>query len=272
MRGTVRVTGPVIACVVAGAFHAANAFAAERPRARAPAGLEICGEQGDAFFQLPGSDTCLAIGGYVRSDVLIGRASKGHQNFNDASLWGGDTETAHEGAVLGNGRGFHSFISTTQASLSLDARTATEGGLLRSYAEIHFTNQTGGTGNGVEMEKAFVQWGGLVAGRAQSVFDFFTGFDDPVYFAPSVSNRTTNLLAWTSTWGEGVTSSVSVEDPSFRRALAGSDTYAGTRIPDLVANLRVDRQWGMMQAMAAYHQNLGEIQDPTRPGPWAADG
>ena len=236
------------------------------------AGVEICGEQGDAFFLLPGTQTCLAIGGYVRHDVLTGRSTKGYQNFNDAALWGGDTETAHEGAVIGGGRLFHSFLSATQASLSFDARTATEAGLLRSYMEIHFSNTTYGGATGVEMEKAFAQWGGLVAGRTQSVFDFFIGFDDPVYFAPSVSNRTTNLLAYAHTLGEGTTATLSVEDPAFRRALAGSDSYAGTRYPDIVAALRVDRTWGMVQAMAAYHQNYGEEQSLSAAGPWERGG
>ena len=48
--------------------------------------VKVCGEYGDAFFYIPGTETCLAIGGYVRFDAMGGSTSKGYQNFNDASL------------------------------------------------------------------------------------------------------------------------------------------------------------------------------------------
>jgi hypothetical protein len=261
-------------CGLAAVFLAGTAVpAVAGPAPGAIDYVKVCGEYGDAFFYIPGTETCLAIGGYVRLDAMAGSTSKGYQNFNDSSLWT-EVESAHEGPVIGSGRSFHNALTNTQASLSFDARTASEYGLVRSYAELHWSVGSATRAVEIEIEKAFVQFGGLTAGRSQSFFDFFTGFDDPVYFAPSVSNRQTNLLAYTFAFSREITATISIEDGTFRRATNGSDEYAaGHKVPDIVANVRIDQQWGMFQAMAAYHQDYGSQQSTAAgTGPWQKDG
>lgn len=266
--------GGCVALLAVGAAGVTSAVAQTKAPVPKGAFVEICGEQGDGFFYIPGSETCLAIGGYVRFDALVGRVSTGYQNFNDPALWNGDPESAHEGPLLGNARGFHRTLSSVQASLQVDARSATEMGILRSYGEFHWSTTTGVPGTEIEVEKAFLQWGGLTAGKTQSFFDFFTGFDDPLYFATSASNRKLNVLAYTYAFGSGVTASLSIEDGIARRQTNGTDQYAdGSRMPDIVANVRVDQQWGVFQVMAAYHQDWGDQQSTAAgTGPWQKDG
>src|SRR5689334_5851859 len=68
--------------------------------------VKICNEFGEGFLYIPGSDTCLKIGGYLRAEWRY--SSPGTRNAN-------------------------SWVGFTRAYLGFDARTQTEYGPLRSY-------------------------------------------------------------------------------------------------------------------------------------------
>jgi len=161
--------------------------------------------------------------------------------------------------------------------INLDARTTTAYGLLRTYIRMEMTRNTGAYGfssTSSEISQAFVQFGGLTAGRAVS---FFTDpnlpapnfgdlrFDDP-------SNAEVNLLAYTFSFGNGFSATLSLEDGTERRINNGLDfplfgagatgpvfapiasTYGGERMPDVVANIRYTGTWGGAQLSGALHQ------------------
>ena len=57
---------------------AASAQAADLPVKAAPVEyVKVCSLYGAGFFYIPGTDTCLKIGGYLRSDHIYGDASAG---------------------------------------------------------------------------------------------------------------------------------------------------------------------------------------------------
>ena len=57
---------------------AASAQAADLPVKAAPVEyVKVCSLYGAGFFFIPGTDTCLKIGGYLRSDHIYGMASAG---------------------------------------------------------------------------------------------------------------------------------------------------------------------------------------------------
>ena len=135
-----------------------------------------------------------------------------------------------------------------------------------------------------------LQFAGLTAGRASSFFDFYT-HDFEFYGATAGSdNSSTNLLAYTATFGDGVSATLSIEDPVFTRSPvfaptgstpAISPVYVGyadgvpsrygnvdsvqrSRLPDFVAALRVDQAWGSAQLSAATHEiNVGNLSTAT---------
>jgi hypothetical protein len=75
----------------------------------------------------------------------------------------------------------------------------------------------GRTQKHVDIDKAFIQFAGITAGRASSFFDFYAT-DLEFINANIVSNvSATNLLAYTATFGGGFSATVSAEDPIFRR-------------------------------------------------------
>src|SRR5215468_3997362 len=53
----------------------AGAQAADLPvKAKPIEYVKVCSVYGEGFFYIPGTDTCIKIGGYVRQDVYIGQA------------------------------------------------------------------------------------------------------------------------------------------------------------------------------------------------------
>ena len=63
----------------------AGAQAADLPvKAKAVEYVRICSLYGAGFFYIPGTDTCIKIGGYLRADLNI------HGGNSDAPFWNGD--------------------------------------------------------------------------------------------------------------------------------------------------------------------------------------
>jgi hypothetical protein len=253
----------------AGLVGIAGAQGADLP-ARKSAPVEyvrICDAYGAGFFYIPGTDTCLRVGGLALAEF---RAFNPSYVVNVGAITGNGTA---KGAVLGAGtysnqRQRDGYGYAALGRLELDARTRTAYGTLRSFIRVdsYFGANSGavtgslqGAGESTILNKAFIQFAGLTAGRAQSMFDFYA--DAYNYELLRGSNATVALLAYTATFGGGFSASLSLEDQASRRAPIGSTvtgfqaTPAGTRIPDIVGNIRVDQPWGSVQLAAAAHQN-----------------
>ncbi|MEJ1159619.1 porin [Prosthecomicrobium sp. N25] len=236
------------------AVSATTASAADLGRP-APAKVDyvkVCDAYGEGFFYIPGTETCLKLGGYVRAEY---RAYS--TDFLFDKFYG-------IGAGTGQ-RGSNSITTRARANLQFDARTNTEYGLLRSYAEVQFTVSSG-TATVTELQKAYIQFGGLTAGRALSFFDFYTGDHFSSVYETAHSDSIVNLLAYTFSFGNGVTATLSLEDQTTgvaarRYNSLGAGPYAGNKTPDVVGALKVDQAWGSAQVMAAAHRVYGTLSD-----------
>ncbi len=173
---------------------------------------------------------------------------------------------------------------------SIDVRTQTEYGTLRAYSRAGFQTTTGETTQGrIYTERGFIQFAGFTFGKSQSYFDFFGGafcYGCSYTGAASMTGAAGTLLAaYTATFGNGFTATISLEDNFIRRnaiwdasndatnalvignmpgpAIA-QDSYnvapvnhgdsAAVGIPDIVGSLRVDQAWGSAQIAGALHQ------------------
>jgi hypothetical protein len=235
----------------AGMLAATGVQAADLPVAPEPVDyVRVCDAFGAGFFYIPGTETCLRIGGRVRAEYRV---------------WGTDTRGAR-------GRGADRTSTRARAYMRMDARTNTEFGLLRTFIDIWWTGDSyrGVSGGSTQIWRAFIQWGGLTAGRTASFFDFYTGDTYESVFDQSLSDTTTNVLAYTAAFGNGFSATVSLEDGTFRRYTilpvnpAFTDAYGGHHFPDFVANVRVDQGWGSAQLMGALHDvrdGVGPVDD-----------
>jgi len=237
----------------AGFIAVTGAQAADLPtRKAAPVDyVRICSVYGPGFFYIPGTDTCLKIGGKAELDLE----------------W--DEPRAHADPSYG---------TNVLGRVNLDARTATDWGLLRTFVQLDIRRRTGawygsgtsmrqgfgvGYGGGVNpnggfpsyggvnsysatggiqlessvnVDKAFIQWGGLTAGRFQSFFDFYADNDN--YHGMGGSDVTTEGLAYTYTFGNGFSATLAIEDGSERRNVVASvgSVSSGNIFPSTFAN------------------------------------
>ncbi|QCI68959.1 porin [Phreatobacter stygius] len=111
----------------AGFVAIAGAQAADLPGKAAPAEyVRICDTYGAGFFFIPGTDTCLRIGGFVRVDYTV--------NTTPGSRSG---STAVPGQrVLGTSYFDSLYGTSARLTLNVDARSNTEYGLLRAFGQF----------------------------------------------------------------------------------------------------------------------------------------
>lgn len=190
--------------------------------------VKICSTYGAGFFYVPGSNTCLAINGAVRAEYYYNQPYAKSDNT---------TSTYVRGQV------------------ALDARTATEYGLLRTYMSYNLIK--GSSANlgttGTELENAFIQFGGLTAGRIRSFFDFY-GNEYTINTVRGADIPGINVLAYSAEVAKGVTATLSLEDGVMRRVVPAGVTYGGHVMPDVVAAVKIEQSWGSFQLSGASHQ------------------
>jgi Porin subfamily len=259
----------------AGILAVGGAQAADLPvKAKAVEYVKVCSLYGAGFYYIPGTDTCIKIGGAIRIDTSF------NANAYDTPFWQGGT----------GGAGVWTkdyYLTRERINLTTDTRTATEYGVVRTYANIQFDfsqNRESIAGGFTEVDYAFIQFAGFTFGKAVSQFDPQWALSKPYISSGFMagSNNTTGIpqLAYTASFGNGVSATISLENASpYRNAglynnanpiLApfGSNTagaygvssntfvgnsYGGNHIPDIVGNLRLDQAWGTLHFGAAMH-------------------
>lgn len=267
----------------AGLLAMGGAQAADLPvKAKAVEYVKICSLYGAGFYYIPGTDTCIKLGGYLRVDVVLGSNNDYTGNVNGVS-------GAHN-------RLSNYFTTRSREDFNIDTRTATEYGVLRTYFDGVFTWTTGGftgsgfgtaydsapagtNGNGsvaggsLGVYHAFIQFAGFTMGKTISQFSTpwvnYPGnnFDGLVGGGGTVTG--VNQLTYTAQLGNGVSITLSAQDPvQYYQAgvlnLGGATVanfgygvsdYGGTVAPDLVGVLKVDQAWGLFQLSVAAHNN-----------------
>ncbi len=263
-----------------------GAQAADLPvKAKAVEYVRVCSLYGAGFWYIPGTDTCIKIGGYLRVDTTFnGSGSYG------APAWSGDSGQRN--------RYFDDFVSRSRMALQVDTRTATEYGVVRTYGQmdIQFNNfgtfnpsastftvnslpaglsssTLQGVGGGyVGPEYLFIQFAGFTFGKSSSAYSTpWNGFPGNMSSYLIGGNDTVtgvNNIQYTAQFGNGVSASIGLDDPTvYNRTSvlnlsvattsglgAGGQSYAGTHAPDVVGNIRVDQAWGLFQISAAAHE------------------
>src|SRR4026208_1404853 len=157
----------------AGLVARSGAQAADLPvKAKAVEYVRICSLYGAGFFYIPGTDTCIKLGGYLRVDTTVDGAPY------DEPAWSGDQ---------GQGNRYRDyFASRSRMALTVDTRTATEYGVVRTFGQLDWsfasasgsvrevrpTGQAGGLNNGnqVSTEMLFLQFAGFTFGRSASAY------------------------------------------------------------------------------------------------------
>ena len=155
----------------AGLVAVAGAQAADLPvKAKPVQYVKICSLYGAGFYYIPGTDTCLKIGGWVRQYLGV--------NAN------GNLTNGHLGSANVNTRASNNgWTWKARGYITADARTQTEYGTLRSYIAVGIGGSTANgygwqhakpTGVGFSSNRAFIQLAGFTFGVTQSFYDFYS--------------------------------------------------------------------------------------------------
>src|SRR3954463_8805516 len=194
----------------AGLVAVAGAQAADLPvKAKPVEYVKICSIYGAGFFYIPGTDTCIKIGGWVRAEYGF-QTGKSAVEFN-------------QGAGGRNNRiDSNEYAMRARWTTSLDVRTQTEYGTLRAYTRAGFQTTSGESTQGrIYTERGFIQFAGFTFGNSQSYFDFFGGgfCYGCGYSGNSSQTGAAGMLlaAYTATFGNGFTATISLEDQQMRR-------------------------------------------------------
>jgi Porin subfamily len=256
--------------------------------------VKVCSLYGDGFYYIPGTQTCIKIGGFLRTEVDFHAGGSFTPFFATNGL-----QTRANDAATTRARGV----------ITLDTREQTSWGTLRSYIAggwqfttndpptLSLPGTVEGTGGGAGvlgsnsnayLLRAFIQWGGFTFGKTASFYDFFN---------TSKYSHQTNFLyqdyagvgvftyGYTQLLGNGVAANIALQDNTtfahpvldvstatvagvpntavadnpFQVAATGptssGNTNAGFVVPDIVGSLGVDQAWGGAQVAAILHDN-----------------
>jgi len=249
--------GSAAALVAVSGARAADAVVVAEPE---PAEyVRICDVYGAGYFYIPGTETCLRIGGYVRLDVSGGQAG---------SFTGRDSVDVRTGDAQ------RSYGVNTRLALRTYTGQETELGTLKTFTETRFNYGNFGA-TGVDMHFAWIQLGGLRLGADESAFDTFQGY------AGNVINDTlvpyggfgTNLISYTFDAGNGFSALVSLEQGNGAYSTTGlrpgdtwvlDDNTIDSYMPHVVGGLKYTAGWGGISGVAAYNSNYEEWSGKVR--------
>lgn len=255
-----RVWSKILALGASAAF-ATTASSADYPPEPEPShatdAVLSCPGAGTGFFLLPGSETCLRIGGQVS---VWHEASHAKRDLAAETFYVGDDPLVIYGTVAPQKR---PASQTTEAVLAITSASLTDYGPLVTHATIKGTHNRGSSI--LYLDQAFISAGGLTAGRRKSFFDFSTGYNFTEGYA---SDRVTNLAAFTMPLGTKASLTASLEDNGERRLDDGVWALRGTQsLPDLVVAARAeDPNLGVVHLSAAL-QKLSDDRTSTCCGP-----
>ncbi|MCK1670382.1 porin [Bradyrhizobium sp. 150] len=205
-------------------FACAGVQAADLPvKAKPIEYVKICSLYGAGFYYIPGTDTCIKLSGYLRAQVELGG--------------NGIAVAPDSGVAAAHNRLSNYYTGRARQGLYFDTRTATEYGVVRTFAQVLFTWTTGGYsgagstaangattytsslggqigGGSLTLYDAFVQFAGFTFGRAASQFsspwaEYPANWHE---LAGSGGWDRVNQITYTADFGQGITAAFSAQD------------------------------------------------------------
>jgi hypothetical protein len=250
--------GSAAALIAVSGARAADAVTVAEPE---PAEyVKICDVYGAGYFYIPGTETCLRIGGYVRYDIGLGDVGSfdGAKSFDHIS-----------------GKEQSTWYKNTRFTLKTWTGQETELGTLKTYTETRFNfgnrNGYGATvsgsdvgnpaGNkGVSLNFAWIQLGGLRVGKDESAFNTFIGYAGNVIQDTIVpyGDFDTNVVQYYFDAGNGFSAVVSLEEG------AGVKGTIDSYVPHVVGGVKYTQGWGAITGVVAYDSNYEQVTGKVR--------
>ncbi|TIR90336.1 porin, partial [Mesorhizobium sp.] len=219
--------------------------------------VKICDVYGSGYFYIPGTETCLRIGGYVRYDI----------GFGDVGSFDGAKALDK---IDGDENG--TWKKNARFTLKTWTGQETELGTLKTYTETRFNFGNGSGRDGlvtttnpagnkdVSLNFAWIQLGGLRVGKDESAFDTFIGYAGNVIQDTIVpyGGFDTNVVQYYFDAGNGFSAVVSLEE-------GYGDVYTiDSYVPHVVGGVKWTQGWGAVTGVLAYDSNYEQVTGKVR--------
>ena len=244
----------------AAAFVATTGYAADLPSTKAApvTYVKVCDAYGAGFFYIPGTDTCIKVGGRVRADYSMSGKQDVYTSNVPTSYYNSTTGAVVNGIGLTSGgvainalNGINSSAKPSSSALTylpngvaagaqntygweargrvdLDARSQTAYGTVQAVASIRLARTTGvldqsgpalsSSGAGATLEASYIRFAGFTFGAAKDHFSFMPSTFYGAGHWSSFANGA-KQLAYTAVLGGGFSATVAIQD--------AADTTAG---------------------------------------------
>lgn len=173
MKSALLILGISSALGTAGGASAAEATLAAEPEAVEY--VRTCDAFGAGYFYIPGTETCLSVGGYVRTEVRFGRNRSGRSDY---SFW-------------------------SRAQTTFSAKSDTEFGALTGVITLR-ANAENATTNTTILQEGFVDIAGLRAGMQYSFWDDSPSGDTDVVSSNSTIHNSLRYVYAGSSFSAGI--------------------------------------------------------------------
>ncbi len=233
-------------------------------------------------FVLPGSDTCFKISGAVYALYSMGSVTNEY-TYVSSKTAGNNVYNTVEAAKDRSDIGL-----SVRGQVNFEAVNNTALGPLYSTVQVQGNYGVGGIGgdngsglggvggatNSFRLDDAYINVAGITAGLHGSFFDYLTGISywDDLISTDHTGGHGIPLLAYTASFGGGISLTLSVEQPGIVAGGGALGTtlfpvvttvggpgagdqlgMAGVRAPDLVAALDVKQGWGNAHLAGVAH-------------------
>jgi hypothetical protein len=249
--------------------------------------VKVCDAYGAGFFFIPGTDTCLKIGGRVRADYSMVRAQDVYSALgtravpastsyviSQSGATAGTIVQVNTPAKLSTGGpvvsidedAAHVLGWEARGRIDFDARTNTPWGTVQATAGLRLARTTGvvdvssgptTTSAGPTLEYAYVRFAGFTFGAARDNFAFMPSLVYGAGHWGSFANGA-KQIAYTATLGGGFSATIALQDyadtaPAIVSGITDVNPYyVYNSVPQINGNIRVDQAWGSVQLAAAY--------------------
>lgn len=237
------------------AFQGPTLAADLPPEPLAVSYVGTCSAVGDGYYLIPGTTTCIHVYGRVRAE---------YQTF----LSTGELTVPY--------RNLPSMNWLARGYIHLDSHSDTEFGALTTAFKGYWTENDIGESR-PSVDYAQIDFAGFTFGRTQSFYDAANYVTWADILTPGQSDLKTQVAGYTASLRGGLSLTGSIESAAERRLgialypyVGGAtpayvtprdikygphgDGYGGSKWPDAVVRLKLDRAWGSAQVMGATHQ------------------
>lgn len=190
------------------------------------------------FLPIPGGQTMVRLGGFAKVNAIYDTAPAGNPD-----------KLVTSSIPMSGGRARNANLDANATRFSFEVRRPTTRGPLRFYLENDFYGGAGVTA--FRLRQAHGQVGNTYAGYGYSAFTDSDAFPETLDDEGPGGEVLLRLAAIRHIFrlGDGITGTVSVEDPSSDLQLSGG-RVAAQGAPDLVGAWRTERSWGHVQVGA----------------------